>query len=241
MTPGHSTQVDPIALREGEGEALWFLGHLLTIKASGATTGGRMAVIENLAAEGPAAPLHVHRNENEWFYVIEGELTFWVGGTVIVAPKGAFVFAPVGIPHTFSVTSPEARFLLGTRPRRLRGLRAHRRRAGRCARAPSAARRPAGRRASGSARGGVRHRDPRPSGHPRMTPGGAGALPVRPAQFRRTSRAPARPPRPRARATAGRSARSRAASAAAARRRGGARSRSRRRRRSRRSRACAPR
>ena len=109
-------KVQPIALREGEGEALWFLGALLTIKASAATTGGRMAVIENLAAEGPASPLHVHRNENEWFYVIEGELTFWVGGTVIVAPTGTFVFAPVGIPHTFSVTSSQARFLLGTDP-----------------------------------------------------------------------------------------------------------------------------
>ena len=116
MTSPDSTQIQPIALREGEGEALWFLGGLLTIKASAATTGGRMAVIENLAAEGPASPLHVHRNENEWFYVLEGELTFWVGGTVIVAPKGSFVFAPLGIPHTFSVTSPQARFLLGTDP-----------------------------------------------------------------------------------------------------------------------------
>ena len=114
MASQDNTQVEPIALREGEGEALWFLGHLLTIKASAATTGGRMAVIENLAAQGPASPLHVHRNENEWFYVIEGELTFWVGGTVITAPAGAFVFAPVGIPHTFSVASDQARFLLGT-------------------------------------------------------------------------------------------------------------------------------
>jgi len=111
MTP---PDIAPIALQDGEGEALWFLGHLLTIKASGATTGGGTAVIENLSAEGPASPLHVHHNESEWFYVLEGELTFWVGGEVIVAPKGAFVFAPVGIPHTFSVTSPQARFLLGT-------------------------------------------------------------------------------------------------------------------------------
>jgi quercetin dioxygenase-like cupin family protein len=116
MTAPDNTEVGPIALREDEGEAIWFLGHLLTIKASGDTTGGRLAVIENLASQGPASPLHVHRNEDEWFYVIEGELTFWVGGSVIVAPKGSFVFAPRGIPHTFDVSSPQARFLLGAQP-----------------------------------------------------------------------------------------------------------------------------
>ena len=141
----------------------------LTIKASGATTGGRSAVIDNLSAEGPASPLHVHHNENEWFYVLEGELTFWVGGEVIVAPEGAFVFAPVGIPHTFNVTSPQARYLLGTdRP----GFEDFVRAVGRArpgARAPAPAGRPAGLRPPDGDRGRVRHRDPRPSGHPRVT------------------------------------------------------------------------
>ena len=39
-------------------------------------------VTENLAPRGIGSPLHVHHNEDEWFYVIEGELTFWVGGEV---------------------------------------------------------------------------------------------------------------------------------------------------------------
>jgi quercetin dioxygenase-like cupin family protein len=64
-----------IALAPGEGEALWFLGELATVKATGETTGGRVSVIENLAPRGSGSPLHVHRNEDEWFYVIEGELT----------------------------------------------------------------------------------------------------------------------------------------------------------------------
>jgi quercetin dioxygenase-like cupin family protein len=108
--------VSPIALQQSEGEALWFLGVLATIKASAETTDGRVAVIEHLAAQGAGSPLHVHHREDEWFYVIEGELTFWVGGQRIEAPAGTFVYGPRDIPHTFAVDSREARFLLVTEP-----------------------------------------------------------------------------------------------------------------------------
>ena len=65
-------ELAPIALGPGEGEALWFLGFLTTIKASAETTGGRVAVIEHLAPRGAGSPLHVHRREDEWFYVHRG-------------------------------------------------------------------------------------------------------------------------------------------------------------------------
>lgn len=106
----------PIALPAGEGEAVWFLGTLATIKASSETTAGRVAVIEQLAPLGSGSPLHVHHNEDEWFYVTEGELTLWVGGQVIVADAGSFVYGPRDTPHTFTVSSETARFLLVTEP-----------------------------------------------------------------------------------------------------------------------------
>ena len=108
--------VDPIALQQGEGEAFWFLGQLLTVKASAATSGGGITLIEVVAGQGPGAPLHVHHKDNEWFFVLEGELAFWVGGTVVEAPAGSFVYGPREIPHTFDVVSAQARFLLGTDP-----------------------------------------------------------------------------------------------------------------------------
>jgi quercetin dioxygenase-like cupin family protein len=114
--PSSPNPPKPIALHNDEGEALWFLGTLATIKASGATTGGRFALIEQLAAKGAGSPLHVHRREDEWFYVIEGELGFWVGGQRIAAPAGAFVYGPRDIPHTFAVVSDKARFLVGAEP-----------------------------------------------------------------------------------------------------------------------------
>ena len=121
-SPGTSGPA-PIALRRDEGEALWFLDFLATIKSSAETTGGRVAVIEHLAGQDAGSPLHVHHREDEWFYVLDGELTIWVDGQVIPAPAGSFVYGPRNTPHTFTVSSPEgARFLLVTEPAGFEGF-----------------------------------------------------------------------------------------------------------------------
>ena len=108
--------VAPIALHPGEGDNRWFLGTLASIKASSAATAGRVSIIEHLAPQGAGSPLHMHHREDEWFYVTEGVLTFWVGGRIIEASAGSFVYGPRNIPHTFVVASPGARFLLVAEP-----------------------------------------------------------------------------------------------------------------------------
>jgi quercetin dioxygenase-like cupin family protein len=114
--------IAPIAHGPGEGEQLWFFGGLTTIKADGAATGGRALVTEQLAPRGAGSPLHVHHNENEWFYVLEGELTIWVAGKTIVAGPGAFAHGPRDVPHTFVVSSEQARFLLVCEPAGFEGF-----------------------------------------------------------------------------------------------------------------------
>ncbi len=116
MSTDTTETLAPIALAPGGGEALWFLGSLTTIKAGADGTGGRVAVTESVAPRGSGSPLHVHHREDEWFYVIEGELTFWVGGETIVAPAGSFVYGPREVPHTFIVSSERARYLLVAEP-----------------------------------------------------------------------------------------------------------------------------
>ena len=116
MSAGAHPALSAIALQQGEGEALWFLDALAIVKAGGEATGGRFAVVEILAPQGHGTPLHVHRREDEWFYVLEGHLTLWVGGQRIEAPAGSFAYAPRDIPHTFTVASPRARFLVGAEP-----------------------------------------------------------------------------------------------------------------------------
>ena len=106
----------PIAHQQGEGDSRWFLGALSTIKASAETTAGRVAITENWAPRGHGSPLHVHHNEDEWFYVLSGELTFWVDGQLTTATAGSFVYGPRDVPHTFTVSSEEARFLLVVEP-----------------------------------------------------------------------------------------------------------------------------
>src|SRR3954469_8138955 len=111
-----------IAMQPGEGDARWFLGALLTIKSSAETTNGGVAVIEHHASQGHGSPLHVHHREDEWFYVTEGELTFWVGGHVFAAPAGSFVFGPRGSPPPSAVSPPEPRFPLVTEPAGFEGF-----------------------------------------------------------------------------------------------------------------------
>jgi quercetin dioxygenase-like cupin family protein len=106
----------PIALAEGEGDVFWSFGVLATVKASSDETGGLISVMEQYGPQGVGSPLHVHHHEDEWFYILEGEVTFWVAGKVIVAEAGSFMFGPRDIPHTFIITSDEARFLIVAEP-----------------------------------------------------------------------------------------------------------------------------
>ena len=90
MNPGESPE--PILLGLDAGEARWWGDSLSIIKTSAETTAGRITVIDNYAVEGAAAPLHIHHNEGESFYVVDGTLTIWAGGKVINATAGSFVY-----------------------------------------------------------------------------------------------------------------------------------------------------
>jgi mannose-6-phosphate isomerase-like protein (cupin superfamily) len=108
--------VDPKLLGPDEGDARWWGDSLAIIRASADTTAGRITVIDNYASSGAAPPLHIHHNEGEGFYLIAGTMTIWVGGKKIDASPGSYVYGPPGVPHTFVVTSPIARYLFITEP-----------------------------------------------------------------------------------------------------------------------------
>jgi mannose-6-phosphate isomerase-like protein (cupin superfamily) len=97
----------PFAALAGEGEEVWFLQNRMTIKATGEATGGAFGLVESWIAAGASPPLHVHRNEDESWWVLEGRVRFRFGDEEVVASPGSFVFGPRDVPHTFVVEGGE--------------------------------------------------------------------------------------------------------------------------------------
>jgi mannose-6-phosphate isomerase-like protein (cupin superfamily) len=52
-------------------------------------------------APGRVLEEHVHREEDDAFYIIEGEMTFVIGDDEVPAPPGTFVLVPPGVEHAF--------------------------------------------------------------------------------------------------------------------------------------------
>jgi uncharacterized RmlC-like cupin family protein len=61
-------------------------------------------------------PLHVHNRDDETFYVLEGELSLFVGAERVSVGSGQAAFAPRGLPHSYRVESEEARWLVIATP-----------------------------------------------------------------------------------------------------------------------------
>lgn len=101
-----------IVLDPGEGERLWFNNDLLTIKATGGTTDGAFLLVEELARQGKVTPLHMHPEDVETFYVLEGEAVFHVDGDERPLGAGAFASVSPGVPHAYLVKSEVARLLI---------------------------------------------------------------------------------------------------------------------------------
>jgi quercetin dioxygenase-like cupin family protein len=108
-----------------EGEALWFFGGLATVKASAEQTGGGFSISEQEFPKGMATPLHSQPEDDETFYVLEGDLTFYLKDSQpLTASTGSFVRLPAGTVHAYQVDSETARWLDLTTPQHERSMRA---------------------------------------------------------------------------------------------------------------------
>lgn len=91
------------ALAANEGSPIWMLGGLFTVKARAAQTGGAFSLLEFHQPPGTEPPPHTHQNEDEAFYVLEGEMSIVCGDDQFTAKPGAFVFLPRGVLHGFTI------------------------------------------------------------------------------------------------------------------------------------------
>jgi quercetin dioxygenase-like cupin family protein len=83
------------------------------IKLCGAQTNGAFSLVEHPLDPGRlVAPMHTHHREDEYSFVLEGELTAQIGTEVIAVPAGTLLLKPRGVPHTvWNATTQPARFL----------------------------------------------------------------------------------------------------------------------------------
>jgi quercetin dioxygenase-like cupin family protein len=102
---------EPVIVRRGDGEARWWFGSLVEFKATARDTGGQVTIVEVTEAPAAEAPLHVHHRDDEAFWILEGDATFYVGDTTIEARDGDYVWAPRDIPHRFTVGERGCRML----------------------------------------------------------------------------------------------------------------------------------
>ena len=93
-----------IVVPPGEGEVVpRRFGERTVVKAAEAETRGAYAVRENTVPAGfGGVPFHRHREAEEAFYVLEGELTVFTEARTLAAPAGAFVLVPRGTVHSIA-------------------------------------------------------------------------------------------------------------------------------------------
>lgn len=104
-------------LKAGEGRAYWVVGDLYTILASGEDTNGAYAMIHAEVPPGGGPPPHIHRREDEAFFVLEGELAFQADGRGFTATAGTWLTLAKGSLHTFrNAGTVTARMLIVVTP-----------------------------------------------------------------------------------------------------------------------------
>lgn len=105
----------PEGVAAAPAEERLFLGLPTWIRAGRQNTAGALSLVEQVIPPGFESPWHIHHDEDESFYVIEGSVDVVVEERTVTLAAGGYAFGPRGIAHGFRVTgSGPARLLLMT-------------------------------------------------------------------------------------------------------------------------------
>ncbi|MBV9077615.1 MAG: cupin domain-containing protein [Methylobacteriaceae bacterium] len=120
MTPGEMSALAvnlPFRTSRDEAPAFWMYDILWVPLVEGHQTGGSFSVIEQWMRKGSGALVpHVHHFSDEWFYILEGGLTFTVDGRTVTGSPGDSIWVARGTVHNFVVTSEMCHVLNGYTP-----------------------------------------------------------------------------------------------------------------------------
>ncbi|MDQ1585993.1 MAG: hypothetical protein QOJ90_1740 [Actinomycetota bacterium] len=103
---------EPVIVPAGGGELLDLGRSAPRILLSGATSQGRLSVLETTQSPGGGPPLHVHGREDESFYVLDGRFTFTCGDESWDGEPGSFASLPAGRPHRYQAGEAGGRLLM---------------------------------------------------------------------------------------------------------------------------------
>lgn len=112
-TTSPGTKRSAVVRAPGDGR-VYPLGLMSAVfKADGTETGGTYSVSEwILEPHSPGPGAHVHEQEDDVFYVLEGTVTFILDGETREASAGGFVLAAAGVRHDFENRSDRPARLL---------------------------------------------------------------------------------------------------------------------------------
>ena len=106
-----------------EGRSLHLSGDTYTFKALGEDTGGSLVLLEARVPPLGGPPPHIHHAEDEFFWLLEGELEFLTNGRTFTANAGSFVYVPKGTTHCFkNVGTQTTRMLAAFTPAGIEGM-----------------------------------------------------------------------------------------------------------------------
>ena len=88
------------------GRSVWLMGMLCTFKAISEETGGAYSVYVATIPPNTGAPPHIHHQETEAFYMLEGELDFIAGEHTVRASSGDFLRVDKGVIHGYTNPGP---------------------------------------------------------------------------------------------------------------------------------------
>ena len=121
MTTATATTIESLTtVPAGEGDHHFFLNHLATVKVGAGSSDSGLSLVEFTAPRGFGTPLHIHVEEDELMYVLDGQVRIGVGHDTTVVSTGDVVTLPHGIAHIWQVVSEQARIITVNAGRRSR-------------------------------------------------------------------------------------------------------------------------
>jgi mannose-6-phosphate isomerase-like protein (cupin superfamily) len=90
-----------LLVRGYEGYTLHAFGHAIVVLLDGKQTGEMFTTFVNISPPGGGPGPHYHDREDEWFYIVEGQVSFLMNGTWVDVVPGDCVYSPRGSVHAF--------------------------------------------------------------------------------------------------------------------------------------------